>query len=60
LDGSHHVERTAYDDARRDGFLRPAGYRVLRFWNGDVQADLDAVVETIFEALRRPEIDGRL
>jgi very-short-patch-repair endonuclease len=59
LDGSQHVERAAYD-ARRDGFLRSAGYRVLRFWNADVQANLDAIVETIYEALHRPEIDGRL
>src|SRR3982750_2424838 len=59
LDGSQHVERTAYD-ARRDSFLRSAGYRVLRFWNADVQTELDTVVETIFEALQRPEIDGRL
>ena len=59
LDGSQHVERTAYD-ARRDGFLRSAGYRVPRFWNADVQTNLDAVVETIFEAIHRPEIDGRL
>jgi very-short-patch-repair endonuclease len=59
LDGSQHVERSGYD-ARRDSFLRSAGYRVLRFWNVDVQTNLDAVVETIFEALHRPEIDGRL
>src|ERR1700746_485572 len=45
LDGSQHLERTEYDN-RRDSFLRSAGYRVLRFWNGDVQAELDAVVET--------------
>jgi len=59
LDGSQHLERIEYDD-RRDSFLRSAGYRVLRFWNGDVQAELDAVVDMIFEALHRPEIDGRI
>lgn len=59
LDGSQHAERTDYDK-RRDSFLRSAGYRVLRFWNVDVQSELDLVVETIFEALHRPEIDGRL
>jgi very-short-patch-repair endonuclease len=59
LDGSQHVERTEYDD-RGDSFLRSAGYRVLRFWNGDVQAELDAVVDTIFAALHRPEMDGRI
>jgi very-short-patch-repair endonuclease len=59
LDGSQHLKRTEYDD-RRDSFLRSAGYRVLRFWNGDVQAALDAVVDTIFEALHRRDIDGRI
>ena len=59
LDGSQHVERSAYD-FRRDVFLRSAGFRVLRFWNADVLARTEQVVETIFEALHRPEIDGRL
>jgi len=59
LDGSQHAERTSYD-GRRDDFLRSAGFRVIRFWNADVIAHLDIVVETIFEALHRPEIDGRV
>jgi len=59
LDGSQHVEQMAYD-CRRDDFLRSAGFRVLRFWNADVLARTDQVVETIFEALHRPEMDGRL
>jgi very-short-patch-repair endonuclease len=59
LDGSQHVERTDYDE-RRDRFFRSAGYRVLRFWNADVQTELDTVVDAIFQALHRPEIDGRL
>jgi very-short-patch-repair endonuclease len=58
LDGSQHVERTDYD-AQRDAFLRSCGYRVLRFWNGDVTANTTGVLDTIFEALRRPEMDGR-
>ncbi len=59
LDGSQHVEQGDYD-VRRDGFLRSNGYRVLRFWNGDVMDRLDAVLETIFQALQHEEIDGRL
>ena len=58
LDGSQHVEQAAYD-LRRDAFLRAAGFRVLRFWNGDVLVRTDDVVETIYEALYRPELDGR-
>jgi len=59
LDGSQHVEQMNYD-ARRDDFMRSYGYRIVRFWNGDVISQTDIVVETIFEALRRPDLDGRL
>jgi very-short-patch-repair endonuclease len=58
LDGSQHVARASYD-ATRDAFLRSRGFRVLRFWNGDALARTDSVVETIFEALHRREMDGR-
>jgi very-short-patch-repair endonuclease len=52
------VDQAAHD-LRRDAFLRGAGFRVLRFWNGDVLVRTDDVVETIYEALQRPELDGR-
>jgi adenine-specific DNA-methyltransferase len=58
LDGSQHVEQAAYD-SRRDDFLRAKGFRVLRFWNHDVLAQTESTLETIFEALHRPEMDGR-
>ena len=58
LDGSQHAGQAPYD-ARRDAFLRSHGFRVLRFWNGSVFSEIDAVVETIFEALHRTEMDGR-
>jgi very-short-patch-repair endonuclease len=58
LDGSQHVERTPYD-AVRDAFLRSHGFRVIRFWNADLFRDADSVVATIYEALHRPEMDGR-
>ncbi|MPZ36097.1 MAG: DUF559 domain-containing protein [Rhodospirillales bacterium] len=58
LDGSQHLDR-APEDLHRDAFLRAKGFRVLRFWNGDVLTQADSVVETIFEALHRPEMDGR-
>lgn len=58
LDGSQHVTDAPYD-AKRDAFLRSAGFRILRFWNGDVLSRTDSVVETIFEALYRSEMEGR-
>lgn len=59
LDGSQHVEQAAYD-SRRDAYLRSKGLRVLRFWNADVLARTGDVIDTIYEALHRPEMDGRL
>jgi very-short-patch-repair endonuclease len=59
LDGSQHIEQAVYD-ARRDDFLRSSGFRVLRFWNGDVMLRLETVLDTIHEALYREEMDGRL
>jgi len=58
LDGAQHVAQGSYDD-NRDRYLRANGYRVLRFWNADVFTRLDSVVDTIFEALQRPNLDGR-
>jgi len=58
LDGSQHVAQAPYD-ANRDRLLRSNGFRVLRFWNGDVLSQTGTVVETIYEALHRPEMDGR-
>ena len=58
LDGSQHVAEASYD-SRRDSVLRSNGFRVLRFWNGDVTRHLDTVLETIHEALYREKMDGR-
>lgn len=58
LDGSQHVVNAPYD-TNRDTFLRSNGFRILRFWNGTVIGETDAVLETIYEALHRPEMDGR-
>jgi len=58
LDGSQHLDAASYD-SRRDSFLRERGFRVLRFWNGQVLSETESIMETIFEALHRKEMDGR-
>src|SRR5882672_8899575 len=58
LDGSQHIAQAAYD-ANCDAFLRSQGFRILRFWNADVLSQTDFVIDTIYEALHRPEMDGR-
>ena len=35
-------------DSERQAWLEQEGYRVIRFWNSDVTADLRAVMEKIY------------
>jgi len=53
LDGSQHVDQTDADDQRTAEIPR-YGYRVIRFWNGDVLENLEGVLETIRVALEAP------
>jgi very-short-patch-repair endonuclease len=53
LDGSQHAKAEAYDDARTR-FLEREGYRILRFWNNDIDRNLEGVLTTIREALTAP------
>ena len=48
LDGDTHSSQEALrHDARRTAVLSREGYRVLRFWNDDVNANVDAVIAKI-------------
>ncbi len=49
LDGSKHLEQQEYD-AERTAFLEAKGYRILRFWNNDVMNNIEAVLDSIWEA----------
>jgi very-short-patch-repair endonuclease len=52
LDGSQHLDSA--HDQRRDAFLRSRGYRVLRFWNSDLQTNRVGVLEAILAAASDP------
>ena len=53
LDGGQHADQVVYDE-RRTLELQAMGYRVLRFWNNDVLASLESVLEVLLEALASP------
>lgn len=54
LDGGQHAAEAAVSrDAARSEFLFSQGWRVLRFWNHDVLTELQAVLQTIAEALQQ-------
>ena len=50
VDGGQHLEQDEYD-AERTAFLESKGYRVIRFWNGEVKNDIDGVMRAIDLAL---------
>ncbi|QJB68271.1 endonuclease domain-containing protein [Parasphingorhabdus halotolerans] len=50
-DGSQHAG-SAYDQ-KRDARLKSRGYSILRFWNNEIDKNLQGVLEAILEALSR-------
>ena len=46
LDGSQHLEQTDYDE-ERTAYLESRGYRVVRFWNNQVEKEKDGVIRAI-------------
>ena len=58
--GQHNFDEAARRDEMRDAFLRSEGFRVLRFWNHEVDRELDAVMDVIVGALGGPtRLDAR-
>jgi very-short-patch-repair endonuclease len=59
VDGGQHATHAGIqsDDAR-DTFLRSQGFRVLRFWNSDIDQNLSGVMESIAIALSAPTPTG--
>jgi len=49
VDGGQHAESSR--DATRDEFMEREGWRVLRFWNNDVLANTEGVLQQILAAL---------
>jgi len=52
IDGGQ-LDRLSPREAERSRFLQNEGYRILRFWNNEVLANLDGVHETIASELGR-------
>ena len=54
-DGGQHAESKS--DERRDAWLSEQGYRVLRFWNVDIQRNFESVMESIMRAVAEREAE---
>ena len=46
IDGGQHADQVEYDQ-HRDAWLRSQGFTILRFWNNEVQGQLEGVLEQI-------------
>jgi len=49
--GQHNEENTVIYDAKRSEFLEKQGYKVLRFWNNDIDNNMDGVYVEILKYL---------
>ncbi|MFC5570928.1 endonuclease domain-containing protein [Lysobacter yangpyeongensis] len=58
IDGGQHALQAEYDAARTRK-LEALGYRVLRYWNGDVLLRLESVVDDIHRHLVMASITGK-
>lgn len=48
LDGGQHSERKVSEkDKQKEEYLKQENYRVLRFWNNELDQNLEGVLETI-------------
>ncbi len=52
LDGGQHSEQMEYDNERTN-YLKSEGYNVIRFWNIEVFQELEGVLDTIEEELKK-------
>ena len=52
VDGGQHCENQM--DITRDAWLSNQGFKVLRFWNSDVLANLEGILQRIEECLKSP------
>ncbi len=50
MDGGQHAEQESYDTERTQ-WLKSQGFRVLRFWNNEVEMNLEGVKESIYNAI---------
>jgi very-short-patch-repair endonuclease len=59
VDGAQHgFEQGLRADVTRTAWLTSQEYRVLRFWNNEVLAQIDVVLDTIYAALYTASSNG--
>jgi very-short-patch-repair endonuclease len=57
IDGSQHLENKEYDQERTD-YLSVLEIKVLRFWNNEINTNINGVVEKIISELSPSPLQG--
>ena len=57
--GTHSTDEERRKDAEREAYLESQGFRVVRFWNGDVFENLNGVMDSIMATLPPPPTPPR-
>ena len=53
IDGSQHIKEKEYDILRSD-YLAVFGIKVIRFWNKEINVNIDNVIKKIISELNSP------
>jgi very-short-patch-repair endonuclease len=56
--GQHGLPEGAEQDRIRDAFLESEGFQILRFWNSEIDENLEGVMEVISSKLKTPTPTG--
>jgi len=52
LDGGHHMDHTQkIKDLKRDESIKDKGYTILRFWNNEIDDNIEGVLEKILKTI---------
>lgn len=49
--GQHNIDKNIEKDKLRTEYLKSKGYRVIRFWNNDVDKNLEGVYEELLKVI---------
>jgi very-short-patch-repair endonuclease len=52
--GQHGLPEGATSDQKRDAVLTSQGFKILRYWDSDVDRNLEGVMDDILTVLRAP------
>ena len=52
IDGSQHIEAQRDYDVERDNYLKKLGFRVLRFWDNEINNNLEGILLKIIDNLK--------